>query len=467
MLSKNWPLIINTIKDEQYFSENTINRYFNNIFFDKINNQVLYLTVDKDYYTDYLIDNFKNKFSTILLDIINSHFNVTINDIVINYKQYHQENISTLNNTTNSLNDSLSTNNNQHNFEQDKKTLEIINTNPNYSFENYILGPENAITVSIAKEVAECNGEPTNNPFLIYGESGIGKTHILISIARHIINQKNKNVLYVTCETLINDIVNTFGIKTMDRENLFKKYRSVDVLIIDDIQYIIGKESSTNEFFNIFNELFLAKKQIILSSDVKPDKMKGLEDRLKSRFNAGTSIDLKNPSYETRIAILNKKFKNETFTIDEQCINFIAEHFTNNVRELEGVIGKLRSFSKFYGQQHLSKDKVEEYLSVKITSTENLSTDSVFIKVCREFDVDKNTILSNSRKKEVTITRQIIMYLLRELLNLKYEEIGKLVCRNHSTVISGIKKANEFLTEDRDLNKRVNLIIQHLKSNSV
>ena len=338
------------------------------------------------------------------------------------------------------------------------------NLNPKYTFDNFIVGDNNKHAHATCVAVAECPGQDIFNPLFLYGNSGLGKTHLMQSIAHYILKKNvNAKVLYVPSETFTNEIIDAIKYNTT---NAFReKYRKVDVLLIDDIQFIIGKDSTQNEFFNTFNTLYNDKKQIILSSDRPPKEIKTLDERIISRFECGVPIDIHEPDYETRMAILKNKAEFDNIIgISDEIFHYIAENITTNVRELEGALNKVNIYSKI-SDEPLSLSTVKNALKDIISEKNTVITFDTILNVTSEhFGVSKEMIISKSRTNEVAIARMAVMYLARKFLDISQQAIGdNLGGRDHATIINGIKRIDEYINEKPDFKNSIDSLINKIK----
>lgn len=359
--------------------------------------------------------------------------------------------------------------NNSHLMQKPENNLIFKNANINtkYTFDTFVVGNSNRFAHSAALAVAESPGE-AYNPLFLYGGVGLGKTHLMHSIA-HFILEKNKDakVLYVTSEKFTNEVIEAIRIGNSSPTAMSKfrdKYRNIDVLLLDDVQFIIGKESTQEEFFHTFNQLYGEKKQIILSSDRPPKDMETLEDRLRSRFEWGLLADMQSPEYETRMAILQKKEELDGYNIPKEIIQYIATNVTSNIRELEGALNKIIAFSNLE-KREIDIELAEEALKDIITPNKPTKITPQFIMdiVCDHFDISIEDIKSNKRKSEIVTPRQVIMYLCREYTDFTLNNIGILLGnRDHSTVLSGWEKISNKIKEDDSFNNTINIIIKKI-----
>lgn len=331
--------------------------------------------------------------------------------------------------------------------------------NPKYTFETFVVGDNNKLAHAAALAIGDEPGE-AYNPLFLYGGVGLGKTHLMHAIGNRILeNNRNCNVLYVTSEKFTNQLIN--AIKDNKNEIFRNKYRTIDVLLIDDIQFIAGKERIQEEFFHTFNSLYEERKQIILSSDKPPRDIPFLEDRLKSRFEWGLLADISCPDYETRFAILRKKAQDEKVIIDDYILSNIANKIDSNIRELEGV------FNKVVARASLTHSPITIELAEKIINEFKYESEKViscdFIKetVAKYFSINKDDLSGNKRSNDIAFPRQIAMYLCREIANMSYPQIGSdFGGRDHSTVMHGCKKIEKEIKEKNN----TKLIVDSVKN---
>ena len=320
------------------------------------------------------------------------------------------------------------------------------NLNPNYKFETFVVGNNNRFAQSAALAVAESPGE-AYNPLYIYGGPGLGKTHLMHSIGHFILNEKpDTKVIYVTSEEFTNEVIESIRNGNASSMTRFRdKYRTVDVLMIDDIQFIIGKESTQEEFFHTFNALQTQGKQIILTSDKPPKEMETLEERIRSRFEWGLMADIGVPDYETRMAILRKKAESDNFDIDDEILNYIASNIKSNVRELEGALNKLLAYNNLVNTTITMAIAEKELANIITPDKPREITPQLIIEVVSEhFHISVDQMISKSRSSDIAKPRQIAMYLCKNMTSCPLDTIGTLLGgRDHSTIIHGINKIGE------------------------
>ena len=342
---------------------------------------------------------------------------------------------------------------------------ERSNLNPNYTFDTFVVGNNNRFAQSASLAVAESPGE-IYNPLFLYGGVGLGKTHLMHSIAHFIQeNHPGMKVLYVSSETFTNELIEAIRNGNNTAMSRFReKYRSIDVLLIDDVQFIIGKESTQEEFFHTFNELHVAKKQIILSSDRPPKEMETLEERIRSRFEWGLLADIGSPDYETRMAILRKKEELEGYNIDNEVIKYIATNVKSNIRELEGALTKIVALSKLNNKE-ITTELAEEALKDLISpNAEKEVTPELIIQVVADhFGITPLDISSQKRNKEIVFPRQIVMYICRSMLGTSLQNIGKyLGGRDHTTIIHGHDKIAADMEKNESLRNTVEILMKKI-----
>lgn len=349
-----------------------------------------------------------------------------------------------------------------------QKSLLDANLNPRYTFDTFVVGDNNRFAHAASLAVAESPGE-IYNPLFLYGGVGLGKTHLMHSIAHYILqNNPKAKVLYVTSEKFTNEIIDAIQRKdNISTIEFREKYRNVDVLLIDDIQFIIGKEATQEEFFHTFNALHEAKKQIIISSDKPPKDIETLEERLRSRFEWGLTVDIQSPNYETRIAILRKKAELENYTINMEVIQYIAENIKSNIRELEGALTKIYAFSSLSNEE-LTVALAERVLKDSISPNENrqITSDLIIKLVAEHFNVTTAEIISQKRIKELVYPRQIVMYLCRHMTSDSLQQIGYFLGkRDHSTIISGIKKIERDIENNDNVRNTIEVLQKKINPN--
>lgn len=326
--------------------------------------------------------------------------------------------------------------------------------NPKYIFSNFVVGPNNNLSHAAALAVAQAPGR-AYNPLFIYGDAGLGKTHIMHAVG-HAVSDRfpNLQIEYVTTETFTNDLIN--AIREDKMASFRDRYRSVDLLLIDDVQFIAGKERTQEEFFHTFNSLYESGKQIILSSDRPPKDIPTLDNRIRSRFEWGLITDIQPPELETRIAILKMNAEYRGVKIPVDVIDYIARQVTSNIRELEGALVRVIVYASM-NQEELNYQTAARALSDVFTPSElNLTLADILRVTARHYEVEADDIRSKGRRHELVVPRQVAMYLMRELTPHSYPEIGQFFSgRDHSTVMYAVQKVTEQITKDRELEEKV------------
>ena len=331
------------------------------------------------------------------------------------------------------------------------------NLNPRYTFKNFIVGSSNELAFAAAQAIVKSVGVKYN-PFFVYGGVGLGKTHLIQSIGNEIIVKYGSNVKvkYVSSEKFTSDVV--WAIRNNRMDDVKTRYRDVDVLIIDDIQFIGGKEKTEEEFFHTFNTLYSLNKQIIISSDRTPAALPTLHDRLRSRFEGGMTIDVIYPDYEMRVAIIKTKLQECQHNLDDNVVDLIAKKMTKNIREIEGIINKIIFIKESKGVE-IDESHIEEVINKNNQHNTNISPNKIIKAVADFFEISVVDLIGKSRKKEIVEPRQITMFLLRDVLSMSYPFIGdKVGKRDHTTAIHACEKINTNINKDVSLNQKVSLI---------
>ncbi len=352
----------------------------------------------------------------------------------------------------------------------DNTRLEFSNLNVKYTFDTFVEGPNNSLAKSAAEAVI-LNPGYTYNPLFIWGGPGLGKTHLMHAIGHEIMKRNsNMKVLYVTSERFTTEIVDSVrsGNQAKYMAIFREKYRNVDVLLLDDIQFIIGKEGTQEEFFNTFNVLHSSNKAIIISSDRPPKDLKTLEERLISRFSMGIITDIQPPNYETRMAILKKNAEKNGIVVDDEIIQFIATKIHTNIRDLEGSFNNMIQLSKMKKEDHITLETAKDAIKDRVDPDDNriITADHIIDSVCSYFNIKKDNIISNKRSNDIAYPRQIIMYLCKTMTNLNMVNIGKaLGDRDHATIIYGVKKIEKEINQKNDVKETVEAIAKLIENN--
>lgn len=448
-INDRWNEIKEIIKDEYDLTAISFNSWIKPLQFFKDEDNIVTILIPEEQapLLKYIEKNYYFYFKATISELMNEEYDVVF---------ITEDEAKKYNNNKETSNDSA----------KSKKSINTIryenaNLNNKYKFDTFVVGSNNKFAHSAALAVAESPGE-AYNPLYIYGGAGLGKTHLMHSIGHFVLEQnQNMKVLYVTSEQFTNEVIESIRSgNAAAMTKLRDKYRTVDVLLIDDVQFIIGKESTQEEFFHTFNVLHSAGKQIILSSDKPPKEMETLEERFRSRFEWGLIADIQPPDYETRMAILRKNAETYDKEIDDEIIQYIATNIKSNIRELEGALNKVMANARL-NKQELTLALAEDALKDVIYPDQVREvTPSLIIDVVSDhFNVSKENITSKKRNSEYVLPRQIIMYLCRVLTDTSLQTIASLLSKkDHTTVIHGVEKIEEKIKTDEDLRNKIEII---------
>lgn len=448
-----WEEIKESIKIEYAFSDISYNTWIKPLKLHRIDHEkkviVISLPFDQPHSVNYIRDRYSNPIKVAIIESLDLSIDYDIEFV---------------------LEKDLDQFNKKNSHKVDDTLLANANLNPKYTFDTFVVGGNNRFAHSAALAVAESPGD-VYNPLFIYGGVGLGKTHLMHAIGNFIIeNNHNKKVLYVTSEQFTNEVIEAIRIGNNSPTAMKKfreKYRNIDALLIDDIQFIIGKESTQEEFFHTFNQLHEEKKQIIISSDKPPKDMDILEERFKSRFEWGLTADIQSPDYETRMAILQKKKETDGYSIDGDVIKYIADNIKSNIRELEGALNKIIAYSKL-GKREIDMDLAEEALKDIIApNVPSVITPEIIIDlVCKHFNISEKDILSRKRTADIVVPRHIIMYLCRKYTDASLNKIASLLGKkDHTTVLHGEKKIMEEMETDDYIKNTIQILENKIESN--
>lgn len=444
-IAERWDEIKENIKNEYDLSQVSYDTWIVPLKFydDKDNIISILIPSDQSHALNYINNKYKNFFQVTITEMMQEDYEVRF--ILEKNTEVNEDNAST---PTYNIN------------------YENANLNPKYTFDTFIVGSNNKFAHSAALAVAESPGE-VYNPLFIYGGAGFGKTHLMHSIGHFILeNNPNMKVLYITSEEFTNEVIE--NVRSGNASNMNKvrdKYRSVDVLMVDDIQFIIGKQSTQEEFFHTFNALHNAGKQIILSSDKPPKEMETLDERIRSRFEWGLTADIQAPDYETRMAILRFNAENSDIHVDDNIIQYIATNVKSNIRELEGAFNKIVAKCKTESSESINISDVELYLKDIISNNDNkkITPELIISKVAEEYGVSYDDIVSSRRNAEFVLPRQIVMYISRRLLDISLENVAKVLGKkDHTTVMHGAEKIDKIIKDDPEFKNRIEIIINKI-----
>lgn len=343
----------------------------------------------------------------------------------------------------------------------EKRRPAYSNTYEKYTFDNFVVGNSNRFAQSASLAVAEAPAY-AYNPLFLYGGVGLGKTHLMHAIGNYIKgNNPDARIEFLSAETFTNELINS--IKDNTNQEFRDKYRNIDVLLVDDIQFIAGKTTTEEEFFHTFNALHEANKQIVLTSDRPPSEIKTLEERLRSRFGWGLMCEIQSPDYETRMAILRKKAQDDGVVISDDIIEFIAQKIKSNIRELEGVFNRVVAYRGLINKE-ITIDVAMEALKDYGDSKEKKITPESIIEACAKFyNVKKEDIFSEKRTKDVAFARQVSIYIIREITNFSFPKIGSLFGKDHATAIYAIKQVTKAMENDISIKINIEGLINDIK----
>ena len=434
-----WDLILSTFKEEHEIIDVSFKTWIKPLKIYKLDGDVLTLTfssLDDDSSADersiiYVEKRYLKHLTCTICEVMNKEYSV----IIMSSAEKKEDELK-------KKTSSVSTTNN----------IATQNLNPNYTFDTFVIGTNNNLAHAASLAVAETPGQ-IYNPLFIYGGAGLGKTHLMQAIAHFIIaSDPSKKVLYVTSETFTNELIES--VKTNKNTEFRNKYRNIDVLLIDDIQFIIGKVSTQEEFFNTFNDLYMLGKQIVISSDRPPKEMETLPDRLRTRFESGLPVDIQIPTYETKMAIINKKSEALGIDFPYEVKDYVATNITSSIRELEGALTKLSAYSKL-SHTPLTAEFAENTLKDLISpySKKEITPELIIDVVAEHFHIKPEDIISHKRS----------MYLCRQMTQTPLEAIGKaLGGRDHSTILYGSEKIAKETATNETTKSTIDILIKKL-----
>ena len=443
-IKEKWDFIKDTVRKEYDLSDVSFRTWIEPLKFYNVENDVVNILIpsDQTHALSYISNKYKSYFQVTITEMFEHDYDISFvleTDIENRNDPNHGKSMNPVYNI---------------NYEQ-------ANLNPKYKFDPFVVGSNNKFAHSASLAVAESPGN-AYNPLYLYGGPGLGKTHLMHSIGHFILEHNpNAKVLYVTSEQFTNEVIESIRSgNAAAMTKLREKYRTVDVLLIDDIQFIIGKESTQEEFFHTFNVLHGAGKQIILSSDKPPKEMETLEERFRSRFEWGLIADIQPPDYETRMAILRKNAEIYDKEIDDEIIQYIATNIKSNIRELEGAFNKVIAFAKL-NKADLTLALAEESLKDIIypDKPKEVTPQLIINVVAEHYGITPEDIISKKRNSEFVLPRQVVMYLIRTMTATSLVNIGKVLGKkDHTTIIHGINKITEELPKNEELKSQIDII---------
>lgn len=447
VVEENWNHILNKMKLEYSSSNLAYSTWIEPLTVYEVSDDTVYILVELEGSLEHIENKYKLPFKVCIAEVTGHEYEisfVTKDNVVIQQKK-----------TDTAKNKKLNA------------VFEKANLNPKYTYDTFVVGNNNKFAHAASLAVSESPGE-IYNPLFIYGGVGLGKTHLMHSIAHFILEKDpSKKVLYVTSETFTNELIESLKVGKTGNElaitSFREKYRSNDVLLIDDIQFIIGKESTQEEFFHTFNHLHVSGKQIIISSDKPPKDIKPLETRLRTRFEWGLIADISSPDYETRMAILRKKEEVdnlERYHIPDEVMQYIANNIKSNIRELEGSLNKLIALANLENRQidiELASEALKDMISAE--DRREITPDLIIETVSEHFNISVADIKSKKRNSEIVLPRQIFMYLCRTMTDTPLKSIGSILGgKDHASISHGVNKIAAGILEDEALNNTVSII---------
>ncbi|MDI6785354.1 MAG: chromosomal replication initiator protein DnaA [bacterium] len=443
MLEKLWSEVLNTIKSK--VNTKTFNLWLCQTKLKSASNEKVEIEVPNNFVRDKVVKEYKEKLYRTLLDVSKNN---TLGPVSIVVSKYEEPLVNLKNKAPNIIKE-----------RKIKNSTNLLSLNPHYVFENFIIGDSNRFAHAASLAVAESPAY-AYNPLFIYGGVGLGKTHLVQAIAHKIIElYPDKKVLYLSSERFTNEFIESIRYD----KSIFSfknKYRNIDVLLIDDIQFLAGKDSTKEEFFHTFNTLYESYRQIVITSDRPPRELPAIEERLRSRFESGLTTDIQIPGIEMRIAILRKKSEEKKINVSDEILNYIASRIKKNTRELLGALNKVAAFST------LSKQKLDISITKQILkdiiiedSSDFITIDQIQNKIVKYFRLHPSDMRTKKRSNAIALPRQIAMYLCRELTNSSLPEIGeRFGGRDHSTVIHACEKIKEKIRKDEHFNRKIDEI---------
>lgn len=448
LIYEKWDEILEYMRTDLEMTTLSFNTWIKPLKIHSLENNILRILVEMDGAVEYLEKKYKVYLQGAIIDVMDQNYEIEF----ITKQQVENEELPILKN---------------HNLMNE--AIERANLNPKYTFDTFVVGSNNKFAHAASLAVADKPGQ-IYNPLFLYGGVGLGKTHLMHSIAHSILEKdKTKKVLYVTSETFTYELIDAIRSVNNTTINDFReKYRNIDVLLIDDVQFIIGKESTQEEFFHTFNTLHGANKQIIISSDRPPKDIETLEARLRSRFEWGLIADISAPDYETRMAILRKKEETDGYKFNDDVIQFIASNVKSNIRELEGALNKLIAYSNLERKdiREITVDISEEILRDILLPNEKkeVTPELIIQTVADHYGITIADISGNKRNNEIVVPRQIAMYLCRKMTDASLKNIGNLLGkRDHTTIINGHNKIETELKQNNSsIKNNIDIIMKKI-----
>ncbi|MBQ2640664.1 MAG: chromosomal replication initiator protein DnaA [Lachnospiraceae bacterium] len=447
-IREKWDWIKEHVRTEYRLSNISYKTFIQDMEIADIADNIVYIRIptDKPIMLDYVVNNFKVFFEITITELVDENYHV---EFILQDAKMKKETVREAAPV----------------MDAPQVPVDSSNLIPRYRFDTFVVGRNNNFAQSACVAVAESPGK-NYNPLFLYGGAGLGKTHLMHSIGHYILEMNpSKRVLYVTSEQFTNEVIESIRSgNATSMARLRDKYRTVDVLLIDDIQFIIGKESTQEEFFHTFNELHQAGKQIVLSSDRPPREMETLDERFRSRFEWGLIADIQPPDYETRMAILRKNCELTGRHLDDEILEYVATNIKSNIRELEGALNKIFAYSGLNNVDANLTNAREALKDIIDPDRQNIITPDMILRVvCEHYDVRSANIQSKKKNAALVVPRQVIMYICREYTDATLEQIAKLLGkRDHSTVMHGVKRIKTEISTNSELRGNVDVILKKL-----
>lgn len=447
VIKEKWDDILNYMKKEYNISDVSFKTWLKDLKFYDLEENIITIIIEDNLLGDNAIDFIRNKYGlfikTAIAEVTNEDYEIKfVRQSYINELEQKEES-----------------------EKKADKTNKVNYLNPKYTFDNFVVGDNNNAAQAASLAVAESPGK-VFNPLFIYGGPGLGKTHLMYAISNYLMEHRPElKVLYVSSEKFTNDLIESIKTGYNAPEEFRQKYRSNDVLLVDDVQFIIGKERTQEEFFHTFNEMRDSGRQIIISSDKPPREMKVLDERFRSRFEWGLTVDIQPPAFETRMAILNKKQKQDNLNLDEKILNYIAENIKSNIRELEGALTKVVAMGRLQ-KREINLELAQEALKDMISPDEKKTiTPALVLEIVAEhYDLTPAMICDKTKSRNIAYPRQIAMYLCRTLItSMSLSEIGAAMGnRDHTTILHGCNKIEKDLKSDPSLVNTIDILIKKI-----
>ena len=435
-----WNMVLERMGTELYAT--TINTWFNDTIPVALENNTLILHCPSDFKRSTINDRFLPNIAAALKDIFSADFTIQLLDDA-GLAAYNAKGAAAV--------------------EEEPRCVSLFESD-HFTFDNFVVGPSNKLAFAASRAVASHPAEHYN-PLFIYGDSGLGKTHLIYAIAHEIRHQRpSAKIVYIKGDDFINEFIDM--VRSGKNQDFRTKYREADLLLVDDIQFVAGKEETQNEFFHTFNTLYEAGRQIVLTSDRPPQEMSKLDDRLRTRFEWGLLVDVQPPNLETRIAIVKNKAAQLGLVLTDDIINYIAENVTSNVRQLEGTVKKIKAYKDLLESDTTTENVNEAIADMLRKENEFIPTPEVIItEICKVFRVDEKVVRGQQRDRAAVRSRQVAMYLIRRMSNYSYADIGKeFGGRDHTTVMHSIEQVEQRMAKDTSFAETVKAITSNINS---